>query len=451
MYRIKLLFFLTSILINLPTLTYTQDNFPSDSVNSFTLEQCIKFALEHQPVLNQSIINQSIVKTSNAINLSGWLPQLSLSGSFIHYTKLPTVLTSNPVPGGPPIPTHTGVINTFNPEFSASETIFDAQLLSSAISAPIYVKQSEQITDSTKIFIVSAVSDLFYNLLFTLEQIKILEEDTARLGRTVNDTHDQYLGGTVDETDYDQAVIILNNSKAQLMQQTENVVPAYASLKQIMGYPPEKQLRVVFDTTNMDQEINYDTTKQLQYENRIEYKQLQTEKELQHQQKIYFELSFLPSVSVFYNYYFEYQSNISSNLFKNNYPYSFFGVSVNLPLFTGLSRVESIHKAALQEELLDQDEINLKSQIYKEYTIAMANYKSNLYNWRLLKDNQELAKNVYHIVSLQYEEGIIPYLNLIVAESNLITAETGYINALFQLLSSKISLEKVMGEVSIDY
>ena len=179
MYRIKLLFFLTSILINLPTLTYTQDNFPSDSVNSFTLQQCIKFALEHQPVLNQSIINQSIVKTSNAINLSGWLPQLSLSGSFIHYTKLPTVLTSNPVPDGPPLPTHTGVINTFNPEFSASETIFDAQLLSSAISAPIYVKQSEQITDSTKIFIVSAVSDLFYNLLFTLEQIKILEEDTA--------------------------------------------------------------------------------------------------------------------------------------------------------------------------------------------------------------------------------------------------------------------------------
>lgn len=439
------------ILMILPIYIYPQNLLQPDSLKTYTLNQCVNYALEHQPFLTQSIINQSIVKTSNAINLSGWLPQLSLSGSMIHYTKLPTILTANPVPGGPPVQSHTGVINTFNPEFSATETIFDAQLLSSAITAPIYVKQSEQITDSTKIFIISAVSNLFYNLLFTLEQVKILEEDTARLGRTVNDTHDQFLGGIVDETDYDQAVITLNNSRAQLKLQNENVVPGYASLKQLMGYPQDKQFAVVFDTTNMDHEINFDTTKQLQYENRIEYKQLQTEKEIQHQQKVYYELSFLPSVSVFYNYYFEYQNNTFSNLFKINYPYSFFGISVNLPLFTGLSRIESIHKASLEEEILDQDEINLRSQIYKEYTIAMADYKSSLYNWNLLKENQALAINVYHIVSLQYEEGIIPYLNLIIAESNLITAETGYVNALFQLLSSKISLQKAMGEIKIDY
>ena len=55
------------------------------------------------------------------------------------------------------------------------------------------------------------------------------------------------------------------------------------------------------------------------------------------------------------------------------------------------------------------------------------------------------AKDVFRIVSLQYKQGIVAYLNIIVAESNLITAEIGYINSLFQVLSSKIDLEKAVG------
>ncbi len=448
---IRLFLFLTAILINLPICSYSQNNFQSDSVKTFTLEQCINYALQNQPFLNQSIINQSIVKTSNAINLSGWLPQLSLSGSLVHFYQLPTTLVANPVSGGPPIAAREGTINTFIPEFYASQTIFDPQLLSAALKAPLNTKQAEQITDSTKIFIVSAVSKSFYNLLMTLDQINVLKEDTARLGRTVEDTREQYIEGIVDETDYEQAVITLNNSDAQLKQQTENVVPAYAALKQIMGYSPEKQFNVAFDTTQMDQEINIDTTKQLEYEKRIEYQELQTAKKLQSRQTLSNELAFLPSVSAFYTYYDEYENNAYSNLFKNVYPYSTIGLSFNLPIFTGFSRIESIHESALEEDVLDLSEISLKSQIYTEYSSALANYKSSLFTWRLQKDNQVRAKKVFDVVLLQYEQGIVAYLNLIVAESNLITAEIGYVNALYQLLSSKIDLQKAMGDVSINY
>jgi outer membrane protein TolC len=447
--RIMQLFFLTAILIFPTASSYSQNNLSSDSVNSFTLGDCIKYALKYQPALKQSIINQSIVRTSNAINLSGWLPQLSLSGSLVHYNQLPTSLVSNS--DGQTVQTHTGVTNTFIPEFSASETIFAPQLLSAALRAPLNIKQAEQITDSTKIFLVSAVSKSFYNLLLTLEQINVLEEDTARLGRTVEDTREQYIEGIVDETDYQQSVITLNNSKAQLMQQVQNVAPGYASLKKLMGYSPEKQFNVVFDTTKMEQEISFDTTKQLEYEKRIEYQQLQTVKKLQHQVTVYDELQFLPSVSAFYNYYFEYESNTYSDLFKNHFPYSTVGLSFNLPIFTGFSRLENLHESSLQEEVLDLSEASLKSQINVEYTTALANYKSSLYNWHLLKDNQTRAKNVFDIVLLQYEQGIVAYLNLIVAESNLITAEIGYTDALFQLLSSKIDLEKSMGVISVNY
>ncbi len=437
------------IMFNISLFSYSQKTQKTDSIPSFTLGNCIDYAMEHQPALNQALINITVTKINNRINLSGWMPQLNLSGNLLHYNQLPTALVINQAnPGGPPLETHTGVSNTFIPVISASQTIFNPQLLHAAKIAPLYIKQAEQMSDSAKINVVSSVSKSFYNLLLTLEQIDVLKEDTTRLGRNVLDTYHQYVGGIVDVTDYEQAIITLNNSRAQLKQQTENIFPEYAALKQTMGFPPEQQFNVAFDTTQMLNEISFDTLQLLQYENRIEYQQLQTAKELQHQLTNYNKFSFLPTVSAIYDYFYEYQSNTSSDLFNTAYPYSYIGLTFNFPLFTGLSRTESLHKSKLQEQIINLDESRLKSQIYTEYASSLATYKSNLYNLRLLNDNEIHAKNVYRIVSLQYMQGIVPYLNIIVAESNLITAEIGHINALFQVLSSKIDLEKAIGVIS---
>ena len=420
-----------------------QNMSPVDSSQSLTLGQCIDYAFKHQPALFQSYINQSIAKTNNAISLSGWYPQVNLGGNFTHYNQLPTSFTTDST--GSPVKQHTGVVNTAVPALTVSQAIFSPSLLYAAKAANFYVQQSEQITDSTKIELVSTVSKAFYNLLLTIEQITVLKEDTARLTKNVNDAYHQYVGGLVDMTDYQEAAISLNNSKSQLKQAVENVVPQYAALKQLMGWPPQSRFNVNFDTTEMKRDILFDTTQELIYENRIEYKILQTSKTLQHQITDYYKLSFLPTVSGFFNYDFQYENNNLGALYANVYPYSFIGVSVNLPIFTGFYRVKNIQKSKLQEQLLDWSQISLKSEIYTEYTTALANYKSNLYNLYTLQDNVAMAKNVYDIVTLQYQQGVVAYLNVITAESNLITSQIGYLNALFQVLSNKVDLQKSMG------
>jgi outer membrane protein TolC len=417
-----------------------QSNSISDT--SFTLAQCIDYSLKHQPGLQEALINIDIVRTTNKISLSGWLPQAYVTGTVTHYLKLPsTFIDSN----GAQIKEQSGITNTAVPTFSVSQAIFSPVLLYASRSAPLYVKQAEQITDSTKIFLVSIVSKSFYNLLQTLEQISVLKEDTARLDKNLSDTYHQYVAGTVDETDYDEAAISLNNSKAQLIQQELTVKPQYAMLKQVMGFPPEKQFNVSFDTASMMNDIAFDTTRQLNYEQRIEFQQLQTAKSLQHQVTAYYRNAFWPTVSAVFNYVPEFESNSFPQLFGSVYPYSFIGLSVSLPIFTGFARLENVHKSVLQEHVLDWSQVDLKAQIYSDYASAMADYKSNLYNYTIMKDNEEKAKRVYGIVSLQYNQGVVAYLNVITAESNLISSEIGYVTALFQLLSSKIDLEKSMG------
>ena len=428
--------------------TSPKGNLP-DTGQALTLDQCVAYALKNQPTLHQSLIGTDITRATNAISLAGWLPQVGVSGNLTHYLSLPTAFVKNSTTNTT-VQQKTGVVNTAIPVLSATQTIFNPSLIYAYKAAPLYVKQSEQITDSVRINIVSGVSKTFYSLLLTLEQINVLKEDTARLAKNVQDTYHQYVGGIVDETDYNEAQITLNNSKSQLKLALENITPQYAALKQVMGFPPEQQFNVSFDTVQMMKDIAFDTTQQLQYPKRIEFQQLQTSKKIQGQLIDYYRHSWLPTVGAFFDYDYEYQNNTFGNLFSNAYPYSYVGLSVNMPIFTGFARTQSLHRAHLQGELLDWSEVNLKSQIYSEYTSALANYKSNLFDLNAQRENVSLARRTYEIVALQYQQGVVAYLNVITAESNLITSEIGYLNALFQLLSSKIDLEKSMGVVIVN-
>ncbi len=440
-----------SVTAPLPIPDSTKKNLPvilkdsSNSVNpNLTLKQCIDYAMTHQPALNRSLINVDIAKATNAVNLSGLLPQVNASGDLTHYIQQSTVTTTT----SSGVTRTTSYANTFVPGVGVTQSIFNPSLLYAYKSAPLYVKQAQQVTDSTKIYLVTAVSKSFYNVLLTLEQINVLKQDTAEFGKSLRDAYYQYKGGIVDETDYEQAQITLNNTMAQLKQANENVVPQYAALKQLIGYPPEKQFNVDFDTTEMIQGIHVDTLQQLQFEKRIEYQQVKTNKALQQQQINYYRYSFLPTVSAFYNYNLGYESNRFSDLFTSSYPNSYVGLSFSIPIFTGFARLNNLKKAKLQEKLLDWDEMDLKSQIYSQYTSALANYKGNYYNLLLLQKNVALSKRVYFVVTLQYRQGIVPYLNVITAEANLITSEINYLNTLFQVLSNKIDLQKSMGNIS---
>jgi outer membrane protein TolC len=414
----------------------------------FNLQQCIDYALQHQPGVNISLINIDVAKATNDIALSGLLPQVNASGSLIHNIQQPPGTNTTTVSTTGATTSSAGSTNVFVPGIVATQNIFNPSLIYAAKSAPLYMTQAKQISDSTKINTVVAVTTSYYTLLNNLEQINVLKEDTAEFGKSLRDAYHQYVGGIVDETDYEQAQITLNNTMAQLKQANENVVPQYANLKQLMGYPVDKQFNVLFDTAEMKRDINIDTTEQMQFEKRIEFQLLNTSKSLQDQTINYYRYYWLPTLSAFFNYNLNYSNNNLGNLFSNSYPTSLIGASFSIPIFTGFYRINNLRKAKLQAKILDWTQDDLKAQINTQYTTALANYKGNYYNLRLLQKNVTLSKRVYFVVTLQYRQGIVPYLNVITAETNLITSEINYLNSLFQVLANKVALQQAMGTIT---
>src|SRR5690606_6816074 len=88
---------------------------------------------------------------------------------------------------------------------------------------------------------------------------------------------------------------------------------------------------------------------------------------------------------------------------------------------------------------------SLRDSIQSEYTQALAAYRSVLNDYNVQRENLDLANDVYNTINLQYKAGVKTYLEVIVAESDLRAAQVNYLNALYEVLSSKRDVQKALG------
>lgn len=421
-----------------------------DSLTGFaTLKDCIQYALEHQPALKQAYLDQRITEREIRSKLSEWYPQVGLDFSFAHYLELPTAIFpdfSNP--SGPKKQIRLGVVQNSSIAFTLSQTLFNNDVLLASRSASDVRLQASQNLVYSQISAVTGVSKAYYDILVSERQLDILDEDIRRLQKSEQDAYAQYQAGLVDKTDYQRATITLNNSRAQRQSLGEQIPAKFALLKQTMGYPIHSILKLTYDTGTLEGQALLDTSQAPKYEDRIEYQMLLTRKRLDLDNIDYYKWAFLPSLSANLAYNLSYLNDKLSSLYQTAFPNSLFGLTVSLPLFQGFKRVQDLRTARLEMQRATWDLTAMRHQIYSEFTQAMASYKANLNQWVILKRNQELAKQVYETISLQYKAGIKTYLEVISAESDLRSSEFNYLNALFNLLVSKIDVEQAMGKIN---
>jgi outer membrane protein TolC len=417
-----------------------QDNNADLFLKKGTLKDCVEYALIHQSVIQQSLLDEEITNHEINSKLADWFPQLNFNLNLTHNYKLPvTIFQGNPAT--------VGLINTSGAEFSLTQTIFNRDVFLAANTSKDVGRLMKQKTVFSKIDVVTIVSKAFYSVLLTKEQIALLDEDITRLKQSVKDTYNQYKGGIVDKTDYQRATIALNNAEAELKQNQEFLKVRNAFLKEQMGYPADAELNIEFDKTQMQNEIFIDTTQKVSYENRIEYQLLQSRIRLQQANLSYNDLSFIPTLSAFANYNYFYQNDNLSKLYNTNYPNSNIGLQLSFPIFQGGKRIQEIEQASLELDRYNYDIILLKDSINTGYISALGEYKSSLNNYNILKANLELAKDVYNTIQLQYKSGIKTYLEVITAETDLRTTQANYNNALFQVLSSKLDVQRSLGTI----
>ncbi len=428
---------LWGVLILLAFFTSVKAQDRDSLLSEANLEACVQYALSHQPALQQSLLDQQIVNTEIKARLADWYPQVNLDYAIQHYFKTPAAAT-----------TTLTAQNFSTAYFSLNQNIFNPDVLLASKTAGNVRLQSKQLTENDKIYLVLNVSKAFYDVLLSQQQIDLVEQDIARLERSVKDAYNQYKAGVVDKTDYKRAQIALNNAQAEKKQYQEAFTARLSVLKLLMGYPQQSSFNLTYDSLKQQSEIYIDTLQQVNYSNRIEYRILETQRSLLQANLKYYKWSYLPSLSAFANYNLVYANDNFSKLYSHDYPSSYAGLTLSFPIFQGGRRTWQVRGANLQLDRLQYSFISLRDSIQSEYTQALSTYKSYLNDYYVQHENLDLANDVYNTIYLQYKAGVKTYLDVIISESDLRTTQVNYLNALYQVLSSKLDVEKALGTLT---
>jgi outer membrane protein TolC len=418
---------------------YSQQN-PDSLLQQATLPNVIQYALQRQPLVQQSLIDERITELQVKSKLSEWYPQVNLNYLYQHNFKVQTtVIAGNAV--------RLGVNNTSAFQFSASQNIFDRDILLASQTKGDVALQTKQQTENTKIDVVVNVSKAFYDVLATGQQIKVANENITRLESSLKDARARYDAGIVDKTDYKRATIALNNAKASKKRNEEALKAKTENLKSLMNYPETGALNIIYDSITLENEIMLDTLEVVDYTRRVEYRLIETQRKLLQANVKYNKWSYFPSLSANGAYNFNYLNNDFGKLYNQSYPNSYAGLTLAFPLLQGGKRRYETQRAEWELKRTDLALVAVKNSISAEYNAALASYKTSLANYLAVKENVLLAREVYDVIQLQYRSGIKTYLEVIASETDLRSAEINYFNSLYEILSSKIDVQKSLGEI----
>jgi outer membrane protein TolC len=431
---------------------HAQEQAEFTGTDSLTVAGCLKFAFMNQPLVKQLKLDEDITAQSIRISLSDWLPQVAVNAGVQHYLKQPVLLFpdfSNPAV--PKILIPSGVLYNSSVNFTASQNIFNPDVYIAGRTARLYRQRSQLTSRDALIGLVVEISKACYSVLLSQEQLNIIDREIVRLTKSLEDSYSLYRNGSTDMIDFKRATMALNDAKARRKSAEETIKSRLSYLKQLMNYPVEKPLLLKADVADLEKEILVDTLKNINVFDRVEYQLLETNMKLQRSKIAYYRAGHLPSLSAFVNYNYVFQNDRAADLYDRSYPNSTAGLTLSFPIFQGFRRTGNIRKSKLEYERLALDTINVRSEIQTEYMSALSSYKSNLALFNSTRQNAGLAREIYDMVRLQYNQGIKSYLEVIVSETDLMSASINNLNALFMLMFSKLDVQRASGEISVDY
>ncbi len=446
--------------------------------NSFTLDQCIQFALDNSIRAKNALLDQKIAaaKVNETIGLG--LPQISGTASLVNNPQLPrffTTWTGTPgfsgdlsnVPGIKPgdaiaAANFFQLKNTGSASVTLNQLIFNGSYIVGLKAASTFKDLSIKTTEQTQQDIIHQVTKAFYAVLINKERTKLFDNNLGRVDSLLKNTIALNKNGFAESIDVDRVKVTLNNLRAERDKFTNLNELGLQLLKFQMNYSQDQPIDVVGNIGDVHVDSNI---AQLQdgfdYRKRPDYRVMEVNYRLQQLNLKNQYAGAVPVISAFGTLGYSTGSPDFAGLFKTNsaiadqgglgpdkwYKFSQLGLSLNVPIFTGLSRSYRIQQEKLKLVQMENTFINLKNAIDFEIAQASISFENAILSLAAQKENQDLAGNVARVTKIKYEQGVGSSFEVTDAENSLRTAQTNYYSALFDAMVAKVDLDKAYGKL----
>ena len=422
------------------------------TIHAFSLTDAVSYAQKNNLQVKNSLLDIDIQMQTNREIASAALPTIGSNLSGTNFLTIPTSLFPGQIFGGAagtfiPVQFGTKFNSTYGVNFS--QILFDGQVfiaLQARATSLDWKRKNAALTEEN---IKANIYKIYYQLSASKTQLNILDANIERLQKLANDAAVMYKNGFAEKLDVDKVNVQLNNLQTEKLKANNSVTIGFMGLKMLIGMPVKDSLVLtdIINESNLSTDVLYEDN--FEYGLRKDFQYLSTIQKLSQFNIKRYQLSFLPTITMNGAYTKNAQRtkfdffDSDGNWFKT----SLIGLNINLPIFTGMSRMAKVNKAKLELQQVDNQMTALKNNIDNELSQAKLNYMSSVATVNFQKKNMQLAENVYSQTKKKFEAGAGSNTEISAAQADLVAAQNNFMNALYTALISKVDLLKASGKL----
>ena len=420
-----------------------------------SLEEALSYAKEKGYNKRKADLEVLKAKAKVSETIGTGLPQISVGGNYqnnlvIPKSPIPAILFNPEAGPDDYVAVAFSQKQSLGANITANQMIFNGSyiigLRASKEYAKLYEIQQEKSWQDTQ----QEVYNAYYSALVAKQNAEILAQTVATTEQLFNETRALYENGLVEESEADQLQITVNELKNNIEYANSLADLSISMLKFKIGMPQIEQLVL---TTNLETELTKNPSALLSNmfdaETNVDILLAKQNTILQELNMKATKASALPTL----NGFFTHQVNAFSQSFtflqndQNYIPGTFFGISLNIPIWTSLSRHYKVKQNHLtwEQAKLTQEQAEDGAQL--AFKQAQTTFKFQLNNYNNAKANFSLAEKINTKTQVKYKEGVASSFELAQAQSQFLQAESKYVDASLQLLNAKIELKKSLNNL----
>ena len=443
----------------------------AQQLNRFSVKQAVDYALKNSVDVKNALLNLQIQKQTNREITSAAFPQISggvsanyfpnvAVQSFPNFIAAATygVLEKERVKDGNGnsiiSPSDFGFVQAqFGTNYTASggvdisQLLFDGQVfvgLQARDASLDFIKKQTAVTEE---MINVNVQKIYYQLVVGRQQITSIDANIDRFQKLLTDTKEIYNNGFAEKLDVDKVSVQLNNLLTEKLKVENQLRAGNASLKFLLNMP-QKDTLVLIDSLTEEELKNNILDKNYNYSDRKEYQLLEVGKKLGEYNIKRYQLSYLPTLALYGNFYKNAQRN-KFNFFNDGqwFTSSLIGMKISVPIFDGFAKAARVNKTKLELQQTNNTMEQLKAAIDNDVVQANLKFSSSIITMDNQKKNMELAAKVYNTTKLKYEQGLGSNQEIYAAQTELKVSQNNYYGALYDAIIAKIDFLKAVGKL----
>lgn len=416
---------------------------------TLTLDDCVRISLEENPTIKIAEREIQRVDYSNKEKLGALFPSISAGATYGRTLQKQKLFFSLPGMPANPDGIEVGQDNSFAGVLQASMPIISPTLWASLKMNETETQLALESARSSKINLVNSVTKAYYAVLMAQDSYDVFERAYKSAADNAKVIESKYKQGATSEFEWVRADVQVRNAMTNLVSAESAVELSKHQLKMLMGMDFTTVIALKGKLSEFESLVFSEAlqTAHLSLDKNVDLNQFDIRAQQLKQSLEVQKATWLPTLAASFQYQYMSQPNDDVK-FKDYYwfPTSNAGLNLSIPIFQGGTKHHKKKQLEVQLKSLEHQRENLKRTLELQAVSLTENMIKAIEKMESGKKAVLQAEKALSISQKMYEVGMSTYLDVNNAELGYVQAGLSYNQSIYDFMSAKADLEKLLGK-----